>query len=432
LPLNRPAVSLLVALLYCPGEVAAQAGQSLVVRSTVSSCLLVRSQPAADAAELVPRACLPAGTIVEGIASAPYWRRVRLADGRLGWAAKKFLESAGTPTPADTSRDDAWLEIHVVDVGTGDGVWIHTFDDGIPGNNRFEGRNIVIDGGPRGTVATNAFLKYLKAGGHQGALIDALIVSHPHNDHFPGAQGILGDFEVCHFYDSGYRHPAGSGAQYRTFLGKIDAERCEGAPTRKHMGRAEFGVPDWGSELAVEFLWAYPGADSGLGHQGTLINNSSIVLKLTYGTQSFLFVGDLEGKERDEAPTEVKYGEARLLAEAGPAKLRSTVLKVAHHGSETSSTLPFVQAVDPQIVVVSSGREKYGSVFLPDASTLARYCAHNPAIRIYRTDQDDAAEHRTTATDADADHVVILTNGRTTMVRALSNGVPFSPTACTP
>lgn len=184
--------SLLFALLCGAGAAAAQAGQTLVVVATMTGCLKVRSQPAGDAAYLDPPACLASCTTVEGIASAPYWRRVRLADGRLGWVAKKFLAAAGTPAPADTSRD-------------------------------------------------NAFLKYLKAGGHQGAVIDALIVSH---------------------------------------------------------------------------------------------------LKLTYGTHSFLFVGDLEGKEREEAPTVLRYGEARLLAEAGPASLRSTVLKVAHHGSETSSTLP--------------------------------------------------------------------------------------------
>ena len=88
--------------------------------------------------------------------------------------------------------------------------------------------------------------------------------------------------------------------------------------------------------------------------------------------------------------------------------------------------------MDPDIVVVSSGRKSYSGRYLPDASTLARYCAHDPATRIYRTDQDDAAEGRTTATDADGDHVIIRTNGQVTTVEAYSNGHPVTHSACLP
>src|SRR6478735_9122947 len=63
---------------------------------------------------------------------------------------------------AAQGRPDAWLEIHVVDVGQGDAIWIHTFDDSIPGNGVYEGKNIVIDGGPDGSDGKNAFLKYLQ------------------------------------------------------------------------------------------------------------------------------------------------------------------------------------------------------------------------------------------------------------------------------
>src|ERR1700743_3531384 len=69
---------------------------------------------------------------------------------------------APAQSPHDTIPDDAWLEIHMVDVGQGDGIWIHTFDDGIAGNHRFDGRNIIIDGGPVGSDAKNPFLAYLQ------------------------------------------------------------------------------------------------------------------------------------------------------------------------------------------------------------------------------------------------------------------------------
>ena len=75
-----------------------------------------------------------------------------------GWAARKYLDAAGTPALTDSSaalRDDAWLEIHVVDVAQGDGIWVHTFDDNILGNGCYEGKNVVIDGGPRSSDATD-------------------------------------------------------------------------------------------------------------------------------------------------------------------------------------------------------------------------------------------------------------------------------------
>ena len=67
-----------------------------------------------------------------------------------------------------------------------------------------------------------------------------------------------------------------------------------------------------------------------------------------------------------------------------------------------------------------------------DASTLRRYCAHGAGTRIYRTDQDDDTEGRTTANDADGDHVVIRTNGRVTTVEAYSAGRRITQTACVP
>lgn len=330
-------------------------------------------------------------------------------------------------THADTLRDDAWLEIHIVDVGQGDGIWIHTFDDSIPGNGRYQGRNIVIDGGPVGADAKNPFLAYLMNATHGQGAIDALIVTHPHVDHFPGASGVVRHFDVCNYYDPGYPDPA---VEYQRFLDLVSHGHCGDHATTMHVGRASFGSPEWGTELKIEFLYAYPGSPEGLGHGNSLINNASIVLKLTYGSQSILFMGDAEGKERHDSPDTPKYVEARLLASLTPEQLKSTVLKVAHHGSETSSTLPFIRAVDPAIVVVSSGRKSFAGTYLPDATTLRRYCDFNPAIRIYRTDQDDEPEGRTNATSADGDDIVIRMNGKRTEVIAYSNHKVFVPVAC--
>jgi competence protein ComEC len=333
-----------------------------------------------------------------------------------------FLAAAcATPplAPVAVPEHARWLEVHVVDVGQGDGIWIRT-----PA-----GKNIVIDGGPDANDSKNAFLQYLRAHAPSGTLIDALIISHPHDDHYPGAAGVLRHFEVRDLYDPGYPKP---GPEWARVLALAAAETTAAGPIRRHAGRGEFGTPDWGSELQVRFLYAWPGDPAGLGSGNTRENNASIVLRIAYGAQSILLMGDAEGKDRDDPPEVPRYVERWLLDSVGGEGLRSTVLKVGHHGSETSSTLPFIAAVAPEIVVVSSGRKAYGGRNLPDRSTLARFCARDPATRIYRTDQDDAAEGRTTATDADGDHIIIRTNGQVTTVEAYSHGRPIVPSACLP
>lgn len=410
-----------------PTVLAPQAPTQFTVRADAAPCLNIRPRPESDATAFT---CVPPGAQVEGVGTAPYWRQVRLADGRIGWAAKKYLEAgavAGGPPAAAADRDDAWLEIHVVDVGQGDGIWIHTFDDNIPGNGRYEGRNIVIDGGPDASDASDQFLRYLLDRAHPGAVIDAMIISHPHDDHYPGAEGLLRHFEVREFYDAGFPK---EGPKWANFMAKVGAESAGGQPVVQHIGRASFGTPGWGSELDIRFLYAYPGVSNGLGSGNTLENNASIVLRIVYGTQSILLMGDAEGKDRGDGAAIAQYVERWLLDSVGAADLHSTVLKIAHHGSETSSTTPFIEAVDPDFVVVSSGRKSFNGTFLPDATTLQRYCTRKPATRIYRTDQDDAVEGRTTATDADGDHVIIRTNGKVTTIEAFSGGQAISQTSC--
>jgi competence protein ComEC len=414
----------------------AQEPIQFTVSQDVASCLKVRARPESDAPDL---GCLSPGTRIEAVGIAPYWRRIRLPDGRTGWAAKKFLDIVpavldSAIADADSAQEapGAELKIHVVDVGQGDGIWIYTFDDNIPGNGRYEGYNIIIDGGP--PDATSPLLSYVMANAHQGAVIDALIITHPHYDHYPGAKAILERFEVREFYESGFRNDV----DWDGFRQRVAAERFEGRPIIRHSGLANFGIPDWGRELKVSFLYAETGQRPELGRAGTgtRINNSSIVFRIQYGTQSMLFVGDLEGKERNDPPSEVKYGERLLLDSVDSTALRSTVLKVAHHGSETSSTARFIEAVDPHYVVVSSGRRDFDRTpnlrFLPDTSTLQRYCDHADSIRIYRTDQDDEGERKTEKTDADGDHIVITMTAKETRIQPYSGGNPISPTACVP
>ena len=250
-------------------------------------------------------------------------------------------------------------------------------------------------------------------------------MSHPHDDHYPGAMNILRNFDVHAIYDPGYPK---TGPKYAAFLALARQE----PGVSVMVGRDTFVPLAWGSELTAEILYSYPGIKDGLGSGNTLENNASIVLRLAYGNQVFLFMGDAEGKDKTSDPAVPRYVEKILLDTVPAMKLKATVLKVGHHGSETSSTVPFIEAVDPDVVVVSSGRKAFSGTFLPRQTTLKRFCDHSSDLRIYRTDQDDEAEGRTTRDDADADHIVIRTDGTVVEVHALSNGHPITIGVCDP
>jgi len=99
-------------------------------------------------------------------------------------------------------------------------------------------------------------------------------------------------------------------------------------------------------------------------------NNTSIVLKLSYGGASFLFTGDAE-KESEED-----------IVESG-ADLKCTVLKVGHHGSNTSSSYRFIYEASPQVGIISCGKNNsYGH---PNRETLD--ILEDADVDVYRTDQ---------------------------------------------
>jgi competence protein ComEC len=121
-------------------------------------------------------------------------------------------------------------------------------------------------------------------------------------------------------------------------------------------------------------------------------NDNSLVLRITLGERSLLFVGDAEEEEE------------RLLLALAHDRLRADVLKVGHHGSRTSSSPAFLAAVAPREAVVSAGcRNRFGH---PHPSTLATLAA--AGARVWRTDRDGA--------------VVVTTDGRSLEVRAIGEG----------
>jgi competence protein ComEC len=169
---------------------------------------------------------------------------------------------------------------------------------------------------------------------------------------------------------------------------------------------------DWGGGVIARILHADSADAKDMGSASTRENNASVVLRVEFGRFSLLLMGDAEGKTREQDPGTARFVEAQLIARLKPDQLRATVLKAGHHGSETGSTLPFLNVVRPDVVVVMSGRRPYGGRYLPDDSVLERYAEVNPDVLVVRTDRDDEAEGRTGSTDQDGDDIYMRSDGK--------------------
>jgi competence protein ComEC len=206
------------------------------------------------------------------------------------------------------------LVVYFLDVAGGEATVIAT-----PG-----GRHVLIDaaGGHKGGEEVLSFLR--KKG---IARLDAVVMSHADSDHIGGMPTVLGSpLAIGEFLDPGYPHTTALYADVLKAVGKR-------AATRYRVVRAGDSV-DWGRELTVRVL-----NPSGKPRS---TNDSSIVVQLTYGKVSFLLTGDAGRKP-----------EGQMVTRNGAA-LRSRILKVAHHGSKSSSIEPFLAAVRPEIAVATT------------------------------------------------------------------------------
>ena len=159
-------------------------------------------------------------------------------------------------------------------------------------------------------------MEYLKEAGISG--IDLVISTHPHEDHLGGLISVLKSFTVREVMDPAVVHTTRTFEEYLTLIDEKGIKFTEG---RAGMSR------ELGSSATLEIL--HPASP-----QAEHLNNASLVARLTCGKLSFLFTGDAE-----------KEAEAEMLRRG--ADLDSTVLKVAHHGSRSSTTAEFLGAVAP-------------------------------------------------------------------------------------
>lgn len=188
------------------------------------------------------------------------------------------------------------------------------------------GKAVLIDcstGGGGARVAR--YLKMLKVD-----KLSAAILSHPDFDHYDGFTTLLGEFPPDVFYHSGLESWT---SQYRKFRAKIAETGCEVRTVRRGQS-----IP-LGDGVVCSVLW--PRADVKPNTKSPHFSNTnSLVLKIKYGNVSLLFTGDI--KSDTEA----------VLVREDSRKLRADVLKIAHHGSASSSGQAFLEAVKPRVAVI--------------------------------------------------------------------------------
>ncbi|HEY6081094.1 MAG TPA: DNA internalization-related competence protein ComEC/Rec2, partial [Polyangiaceae bacterium] len=270
---------------------------------------------------LVAAACLAgcAGTVAAWRALRWQVALVSLALGLLSleWSQRQ----AGAPR--------GQLRATVLDVGQGDSTLVDLPD----------GSAWLIDGG--GFVGSpvdpgrSVILPELRS--RRRARLEVVVLSHPHPDHFLGLESVLGALEVGELWDTGQGLEQGAGPAYAR-LHRLARER--GVRVRRP---AELCGSRRISGVQVEVLAPCPDFEPGWG-----ANDNSLVLRLSFGKRSFLLTGDAEHD-----------AEVRLL-ERG-SELGADFLKVGHHGSRSSSTPAFLDAVAPRVATLSTGvRNRFG------------------------------------------------------------------------
>lgn len=229
--------------------------------------------------------------------------------------------------------------VHILDVGQGDAVLIEAPN----------GDHILIDAGQRGPRVVDD----LEAMGVDD--LELVIASHPHADHIGGMQDVVEAFDIALYVDNGMEHTT------KTYSELMDSLETRKVPYQAGQRGQEF---DFG-ELHLTLLW--PGT-SLLRNTRSDLNSNSVVVRADHGDDCFLFTGDAE------EPTE------RALLSGGLETCE--VLKVAHHGSNHSSTSAFVRAVEPEIALISCGLgNRYKHPGMETLETL-----DSAGADIYRTD----------------------------------------------
>lgn len=236
-------------------------------------------------------------------------------------------------------KDSPTLKVHYIDVGQADATLLEL-------NDKEEAFTILIDTGDWHATDVVDYLKTQNI--HE---IDLIAITHPHADHIGQLDKIIETFNVTEVWMNGEI------ANSQVFLKSLEAIE---------MNEIDYYEPEVGEvfdigSLQIEIL--HPASLS------SNTNNNSLVMRMLYGEVSFLFTGDAEQQAENE-----------ILANG--ATIRAQILQLGHHGSKTSSTPDFVQAVNPEVAIYSAGEGN--SYAHPDAEVIDLVNANNS--KLYGTD----------------------------------------------
>ena len=281
-----------------------------------------------------------------------------------------FLEPSqanpNTPTPTPETmqanqeiQDGEKLQIWFLDVGQADSILIQNGD-----------ANMLIDAG--NNEDGKKLVSYFQSLGIES--FQYVIGTHAHEDHIGGMDDIIDNFDIDTFY---MPDAITTTATFESVLDSLEAKNIA------------FQTPSIDSifklgNATIDVLY--------VGTDDSDLNNTSIVLKLTYGNTSILFMGDAE--KAVETIIEKK-------------DISADVLKVGHHGSNTSSSKTFLEKVNPSYAIISVGTgNSYGH---PSNTTIQNL--ENQNIQIYRTDENGTIIMTSDGTNITFQTIQTNTNG---------------------
>lgn len=253
------------------------------------------------------------------------------------------------------------LKVYITDVGQADSILIRD------GN-----YNMLIDAGNNSDG--KKLVKYYKELGITS--FKYVFASHPHEDHIGGMDDIINNFDIENFYMPDKLSTT------KTFEDMLDALESK---------NLKYIVPKVNDKLSLNnsnIDVIYVGSD------GSNINDSSIVLKLTYFSNSFLFTGDLGSNKEKE------------ILNSG-VNIKADVLKVGHHGSSYSTASLFLDKVNPSFAAISVGKNN----IYKHPATSALEKLNKKGIKVYRTDLDGTILFESNGKDISVSTFDTLTNG---------------------